>query len=140
MSAIGYHIAPTDAAPTDAAAGGTARTAVPDRERRHTTIGLAELVCADPQWLHREFAELIAANYPPSAAAPARTGPPGGPSVATHRPRPTRNRLGGPQAPRPGPRTRHGRDPAPADGRARQRSPPNRHTRRRHRVDESRPG
>jgi len=90
---------------------------------RGTTTDLAELVCRDPQWLHREFAELIAANYPPSAAAPARVG---------RRPRvrpvsATRIR----RWPRPGPAqgptalpARAGRACAPTPRPARQRSPP----------------
>jgi len=144
------HVAPADNTPGSAATStavagiavaGRAGTAGAEPERQDTTIELAELICADPQWLHREFAELIAANYPPAAATPTRTGPPGRPSVATtHPPWPTRDRPGGPHSPRPGCRTRRGRTPVPVDGPARQRSPPSSHTRRRRQVDEPRPG
>jgi len=126
----------SSAAPTGTTSGSTASGAATlgpacptaaEPKRQDTTAGVAELICADPQWLGREFAELIAANYPPAAAAPARTAPPRRPRVvtATGR-RPIRDRLGGAPSPRPGARSRQGRYPAPTDGPARQRSPPTR--------------
>ncbi|WP_216208698.1 hypothetical protein [Amycolatopsis aidingensis] len=38
---------------------------------------LAELVCADQEWLHAEFDAIVAANF--GAAAPDRAQPPAGP-------------------------------------------------------------
>lgn len=111
-----------------AASTGADTTASPDTwcSRNRTGVELVELVCADPEWVQREFTELIEANYPPAAAAPARVGPPCRTGVATGAgPRPTRQRPGSSRSSRVGPRVRR-RYLALAKGPARQRSPPGR--------------
>ena len=121
MSTTGY----PRAAPTSTTATAPACTATADPGRQETTTRLAELICADPEWLQREFTELIEANYPPAAAAPARAGPPRHTGVLTGM-RPTRRWPGNPRSSRAAPRLRHGTRRAAADGPARQRSPPSR--------------
>lgn len=55
----------------DRGGAGPARSGAPTRS------AFADVVCADPEWLDREFAALIAANFPPSdAGVAARPLPP----------------------------------------------------------------
>lgn len=107
------------------ATGDLAVSSVQRAGDRSALMDLAELVCADPDLLRREFAELIAANYPPAAAAPVRAAPP--------------RRLRVDASPVGGTRGRPGARPSPPGGSARpeprpavvvefacQRSPPGR--------------
>jgi hypothetical protein len=79
-----------------------------------TGAGFADLVVADPQWLRREFDELIAASFgrPPAAPRPA---PPGVPGRGPSRPPAGRapGRLPAARAVRPREQARRQRSPPP---------------------------
>lgn len=100
-----------------------ATTTTTDRERWDTTTDPVEPAWADPQWVRREFTELIEATYPSAAAGPARAVPPRRSRVTT------RTLPAGPRSVRSPRRpdrwrVRPGYRPGPAHRPARQRSPP----------------
>ena len=86
-----------------------------DLATRDAELAFAELICADAQWLRKEFDALIAASFDQPPPAP----PPAPPRVPPHRHHP-----GLPAWRPPGPTCPAMTPPVTRPGHRRQRSPP----------------